>query len=39
MALLNIEPQKARVFVSASHFHPSLIFAGKEGAYPSGAFR
>jgi hypothetical protein len=25
------------VFASAIHFHPSLIFAGKAGAYQSGA--
>jgi hypothetical protein len=24
------------MFVSISHFHPSLIFAGKADAYPSG---
>jgi hypothetical protein len=26
----------SRVFVTVSHFHPNLIFAGKAGAYPSG---
>jgi hypothetical protein len=29
--------EKVRVFVTASDFHPSLIFASKVGAYPSGA--
>jgi hypothetical protein len=28
---------KARVFVTVSHFHPSQVFAGNAGAYPSGA--
>ncbi len=27
----------ARVFVTVSHFHPSLIYANKVGAYLSGA--
>ncbi len=26
----------ARMFVIVSHFHPSLIFASKAGAYPPG---
>jgi hypothetical protein len=28
---------KARVFVTVSHFHPSQVFAGNAGAYPSEA--
>jgi len=28
---------KARVFVTVSHFHPSLIFAGKAEPYPGFA--
>jgi len=28
---------KARVFVSVIHFHFSLLCAGKDGAYQSGA--
>jgi hypothetical protein len=28
---------KLERFVLASYFHPSLIFAGKRGAYPNGA--
>jgi hypothetical protein len=27
----------AQVFVTVSHFHPGLIFAGKGGAYQRGA--
>jgi hypothetical protein len=26
---------QASAFVAASHLHPSLMFVGKDGAYPS----
>jgi hypothetical protein len=29
MFIINFAPWKGRVLVSVSHFHPSLIFAGK----------
>jgi hypothetical protein len=35
-AVFNTAFSEARVFVSVSHFHPSLIFAGKAGARQSG---
>jgi hypothetical protein len=35
-AVIHSEPQKARVFVTVSHFLPCLIFAGKTRAYSSG---
>ncbi len=37
LTLITSVPQKARVFVTVSKFHPYLIFAGKGGVYPSGA--
>ncbi len=30
-------PPSARVFVAVSHFHPSLIYAGKAGAFSNVA--
>jgi hypothetical protein len=37
--VINIETLKAGAIVTASDFHPSLIFVGKVGAYPSGCLR
>ncbi len=34
MAVFKTLPQKAIVFVTISHFYPSLIFESKTGAYP-----
>jgi hypothetical protein len=41
LELTRVEPFMLRVgsclaYVTVSHFHPSLIFAGKAGAYPNG---
>jgi hypothetical protein len=36
-AVINAVLLLVTVFVTDSHFHPSLIFAGKVGTYPSGA--
>ncbi len=37
MAVIFVILSLARVFASVSHFHTSLVFAGKTGAYQSGA--
>jgi hypothetical protein len=36
-AVNNSIPQLVRVFATISHFYPSLILAGKAGAFPSVA--
>jgi hypothetical protein len=35
--IINFVVLQANVFFNISHFHPSTIFVGKGGAYPSGA--
>jgi hypothetical protein len=34
-AIINFVSEYVAVFDIASHFHPSLIFAGKAGAFPN----
>jgi hypothetical protein len=36
-AIINSVSEYVAVFDIASHFHSSIIFASKAGAYPSGA--
>ncbi len=36
-AIINSVSEYVAMFDIASHFHSSIIFAGKAGAYPSGA--
>ncbi len=38
-AIINSVAWKASEFETGTHFHPSLIFVFKAGAYPSGAPR
>jgi hypothetical protein len=32
--LLTLVLKKARVFITVSHFHASILFVGKAGAFP-----